>query len=227
MKVMFGIWNGMEKRFVFGIREKTAEKAEQAFFRKAGKTAYKWRFEVRVIPEGWINPKNPHYVKKGESIMSSIFEKYASKINQEELAASQQEIQENASNGGQREEVPVGKYEVKVDKLECKKSKAGNLMVSIWFRILSGKFEKSVIFYNGVFHEDWMRHRVAKILSDLLDDGDRQAEINLILKSGNLDEINNFCMDIHESVEGRLEYLLDYGQNKGYQTYTIAEVYEV
>lgn len=156
----------------------------------------------------------------------SIFEKYASKINQEELAASQKEIQDNAS-GGQREEVPVGKYEVKVDKLECKMSKAGNMMISIWFRILEGKFEKSVIFYNGVFHEDWMRHRVAKILSDIVDDGDRTAEINLILKSGSLDEIDNFCMDIHESINDRLEYLLDYGLSKGYQTYKIEEVYEV
>lgn len=155
----------------------------------------------------------------------SIFDKYSSKINQEELAASQKEIQENA-NGGQREEVPVGKYEVKVDKLECKKSKSGNPMVSIWFRILTGKFEKSVIFYNGVFYEDWMRHRVAKILSDLLDDGDRTAEINLILKSGDLAEINDFCMDIHESVDDRLEYLLDYGLSKGYQTYKIEEVFE-
>jgi hypothetical protein len=223
---MFGIWNNVEKRFVFGIREETAAKAEKAFFHKVGKTAYKWRFEVRTIPEGWVNPKNRHYMKKGECVMS-IFEKYASKINQEELAKSQQEIKDNANGGGQREEVPVGKYEVKVDKLECKKSKAGNLMISIWFRILTGKFEKSVIFYNGVFHEDWMRHRVAKMLSDILDDGDHQAEINLILKSGNMDDINNFCMDIHESVEGRLEYLLDYGQSKGYQTYKIEEVYEV
>ena len=222
---MFGIWNDVEKRFVFGIREKTAEKAVNAFFHKVGKTAYKWRFEPRFIPKNWVNPKNKHYVKKGECAMS-IFEKYSSKINQEELKASQKEIQDNAS-GGQREEVPVGKYEVKVDKLECKMSKAGNMMISIWFRILEGKFEKSVIFYNGVFHEDWMRHRVAKILSDIIDDGDRTAEINLILKSGSLDEINNFCMDIHESINDRLEYLLDYGMSKGYQTYKIEEVYEV
>lgn len=156
----------------------------------------------------------------------SIFEKYADKINTDDLKASQKEIQDNAS-GGQREEVPVGKYEVKVDKLECKKSKSsGNPMVSIWFRILKGKFEKSVIFYNGVFHEDWMRHRVAKILSDLLDDGDRTAEINLILKTGDMDTINDFCMDIHESIDGRLEYLLDYGLSKGYNTYAIADVYD-
>lgn len=155
----------------------------------------------------------------------SIFEKYASKINAEELAASQQEIQANA-NGGQREEVPVGKYEVKVDKLECKMSSKNNPMVSIWFRILKGDFEKSVIFYNGVFYEDWMRHRVAKILSDILDDGDRTAEINLLLKSNDLRIINDFCMDIHEAVDGRLEYLLDYGLSKGYNTYAIKEVYD-
>jgi hypothetical protein len=156
----------------------------------------------------------------------SIFDKYASKINADDLKASQKEIQDNANGGGNREEVPVGKYEVKVDKLECKKSKQNNLMVSIWFRIMTGKYEKSVIFYNGVFYEDWMRHRVAKILSDLLDDGDRTAEINLILKSNNMDTINDFCMDIHEDIDGRLEYLLDYGLSKGYQTYKIEEVYD-
>ena len=157
----------------------------------------------------------------------SIFDKYASKINADELKASQKEIQDGANGQGQREEVPVGKYEVKVDKLECKKAKtSGNLMVSIWFRIMTGKFEKSVIFYNGVFNQDWMRHRVAKILSDLLDDGDRTAEINLILKSNDMATINDFCMDIHESIDGRLEYLLDYGLSKGYNTYDIVEVYD-
>ncbi len=223
---MFGIWNDMEKRFVFGIRESSAMKAEQAFFRKVGKTAYKWRFEVRVISKGWVNPKNPHYMKKGE-INMSIFDKYASKINQDELKASQKEIQDGANSQGQREEVPVGKYEVKVDKLECKKAKtSGNLMVSIWFRILTGKFEKSVIFYNGVFHEDWMRHRVVKMLSALMDDSSHEAEINLILKSGDMDMINNFCMDVHEAIDGKYEYLLDYGLNKGFNTYEIKEVYD-
>lgn len=156
----------------------------------------------------------------------SIFEKYADKINADELKASQQEIQSNANGGGNREEVPLGKYEVKVDKLECKMSSKNNLMVSIWFRIMTGKFEKSMIFYNGVFYEDWMRHRVAKFLSDLLDDGDRTAEINLILKSNNMQVINDFCLDIHESIDGRLEYLLDYGLSKGYNTYSITEVYD-
>lgn len=158
--------------------------------------------------------------------MSSIFDKFASKINSEELAASQKEIKENASSND-RPEIPVGKYEVKVDNIEAKNSSKGNPMVSVQFRILAGKFEKSCIFYNGVYHEDWMRHRVAKFLSDLIAEGDHTAEVNLLLK-GSLDEVNNFCMDIAEDISAKkLEYLLDYGTDKkGYQTYKIAEVYE-
>jgi len=54
----YGIWNGVEKRFVFGIQETSAQKAWEAFTRKcAGWRA--WRFEVKPIPEGWVNPKNP------------------------------------------------------------------------------------------------------------------------------------------------------------------------
>ena len=157
--------------------------------------------------------------------MANIFDKYASKIDAAELAASQAEIQNNG-NGGNYEEVPVGKYEVNVEKLECKVSKSNNPMVSIWFRILNGKFEDSLIFYNGVFYEDWMRHRVVKLLSAILDDDTHEAEINLILKSNDVATINDFCLDIHEAIDGKLEYLLDYGLSKGYNTYTIEEVYE-
>lgn len=154
----------------------------------------------------------------------SIFEKYASKINAEALAASQQEI--NANGGGEREEVPVGKYEVEVTNLECKLTKETKRpMVSIWFKILEGDFKNSIIFYNGVFHEDWMRHRVVKMLSTLLNDDKHQAEINLILKSTNIDEINQFCLDIHEEIDGKFEYLLNYGSDKGYSTYDIEEVF--
>lgn len=156
----------------------------------------------------------------------SIFDKYANKIDAAELAASQKEISENASDGDYPE-VPLGDYEVKVEKMECKKSSKGNPMVSIWFRILTGNHENSMIFYNGVFYEDWMRHRVVKMLSALLDDPSHEAEINLILKSNDLDYINNFCMDIHEAIDGKFEYLLKYGEKKGFNTYDIKEVFEV
>ena len=156
----------------------------------------------------------------------SIFDKYAKKINAEELAKSQKEITENANGGGNYKEVPFGTYEVKVEKMEAKMSKGNNPMVSIWFRILKGECKDSMIFYNGVFHEDWMRHRVVDFLSALLDDDSHKAEINLILKDSNINEVNEFVMDIHEQIDGHLEYLLEYGQKKGYNTYTIEEVFD-
>lgn len=156
----------------------------------------------------------------------SIFEKYAKKIDSKELEESKKEIEANTSSGDYKE-VPVGTYEVEVNKLECKRSKNGNPMVSIWFKVLEGDYENSMIFYNGVFNEDWMRHRVVKMLSSLLDDITHEAEINLILKSGNVDEINDFCMDVHEEIDGKFEYLLDFGEKKGYNTYLIKEVFVV
>ena len=156
----------------------------------------------------------------------SIFEKYTKKVNAEELAASQKEINQNASGGGNYPEVPLGTYEVKVEKMEAKMSSKNNPMVSIWFKILKGEFKDSMIFYNGVFHEDWMRHNVVSFLSALLDDDNHKAEINLILKDSNINEINDFVMDIHEQIDGHLEYLLDYGQKKTYNTYTIKEVFD-
>lgn len=156
-----------------------------------------------------------------------IFEKYASKINAEELKQSANEIASNAS-AGNYEAVPVGKYEVEVNKMECKLSKEKkNPMVSIWFKILEGNFENSMIFYNGVFYEDWMRHRVVKMISALLGDNSHEAEINLILKSNDVNTINDFVMDVHEEIDGKFEYLLEYGQKKGFNTYDIKAVFEV
>lgn len=155
----------------------------------------------------------------------SIFDKYAKKINAEELAKSQEEITNN-SKGGDYPEVPVGTYEVKIEKMEAKMSKTNKPMLVIWFKILTGKFENSMIFYNGVFHEDWMRHKAVDLLSAILDDDSHKAEINLILKDSNIDEVNNFVMDIQEQIDGQFEYLLDYGLSKGYNTYTIKEVYD-
>lgn len=157
----------------------------------------------------------------------NIFDKYAKKINAEELAKSQEEINKN-SNSGDYKGVPVGKYEVKVDKMECKLTKETKKpMVSIWFKVLAGDYKNSLIFYNGIFNEDFMRHRVVKLLSALLDDTTHEAEINLILKSGNVAEINDFCLDIHEAINGKFEYLLDYGIRKEFNTYAIEEVYDL
>lgn len=68
----YGIWNSAEKRFVFGIAAETPRKAERAF-RKACINWRQWRYEIKPIPEGFKNPRNPHYtnLRKGHNTMNS------------------------------------------------------------------------------------------------------------------------------------------------------------
>lgn len=61
----YGIWNSVTKRFVFGIREATPERAWQKFCR-IGEVSFAWRYNTKEIPLGWENPPNPTWPKKGK-----------------------------------------------------------------------------------------------------------------------------------------------------------------
>lgn len=60
----YGVWNNMQKRFVFGIKETSPRQASKALFRRIGKDAYRWRYSIREIPRNWRNPPNPTWPKK-------------------------------------------------------------------------------------------------------------------------------------------------------------------
>lgn len=69
----YGVWNSVEKRFVFGIAAETPRKAERAF-RKTCVNWRQWRYEIKPIPEGFKNPRNPHYahlIRKGHNTMNA------------------------------------------------------------------------------------------------------------------------------------------------------------
>ena len=68
----YGVWSNAEKRFVFGIAAETPRKAERAF-RKTCINWRQWRYEIKPIPEGFKNPRNPHYInlRKGQNTMNS------------------------------------------------------------------------------------------------------------------------------------------------------------
>lgn len=62
MILLYGIWNSVTKRFVYGIKEFEKEMAWKKFVNMVPKEIYmKWRYEVRKIPKGWVNPKNVNY----------------------------------------------------------------------------------------------------------------------------------------------------------------------
>lgn len=125
-----------------------------------------------------------------------------------------------SGGGGTREEVPHGTYEVKIEKLELAESKKGDPMVSCWMRIQEGSFKNSIIFMNQVITQGFQIHIANEFLRSLGSGIDIEFE--------SYSQYAQLLMDVHESIDGELEYLVDYSQNtKGYNTFTIEDIFEV
>ena len=146
-----------------------------------------------------------------------MFEKWNSNVD---LAGLKQDI-ENAKEGGDREyeKVPHGEYEVKLDKLELKATKKGDPMVSAWFTILEGKYKNSKLFMNQVVTQGFQIHIVNEFLRSMgtdldIDFVDYQQYSELLL------DVAEFCD------ENKLEFALKYEDDKGYNKFTITEVFE-
>lgn len=150
--------------------------------------------------------------------MANIWDKFDEEFDVEGL---KDEVKDAAKGkGGDFKEVPLGEYEVKVDKMELTKSKAGDPMVTIWFKIVEGKFKNSLIFYNQIIPQGFQLHLANELLRSL--DSGLKVEFETFKQYGNL------ILDIGEEIDGRLEYELEYGENKkGYNTYKIKDVFEL
>ena len=149
--------------------------------------------------------------------MANIWEKFDKAIDVEGL---QKDVQEAAENGANFREVPHGEYEVKIEKLELVESKAGDPMVTVWFRVLVGDYKGSMIFMNQVITKGFQIHIMNEFLRSL--DSGYDVEFRSYSQYGQL------LMDIHEAIDGELEYLLKYSEGKkGFSNYEIVDVYEV
>lgn len=146
-----------------------------------------------------------------------------------DTAGLEEDIKKAAENNIEFKEVPAGTYEVKVEKMELvetsdKSKNPGMPMVSIWFKILTGEYKNSMIFYNkvimGTSNDGFMIHSNNEFLRSL--ESDMEVEFHSYSQYAQL------LLDIHECIDGNLEYALKYGENKqGFKTYEITEVYEV
>ena len=144
-----------------------------------------------------------------------IWEKFDKSIDTKGLKADVKEAQEN---GGNYEEVPYGTYEVKVEKIEMRESKNGDPMVTIWFKIIAGKYKNSIIFYNQVISKGFQIHLCNELLKSL--------DTGVNVEFDTYAQYNEVLMDVAEGSQN-LEYALEYGENKkGYPTYKITDVFE-
>lgn len=147
----------------------------------------------------------------------NIWEEFDEKIDVEGLAKDAKEAAENG--GGNFKEVPLGTYEVEVNKIELTESKKGDPMLTIWFKILTGEYKGSLIFYNQVMSQGFGIHMSCEMLRSL----DSGIEVEFV----NFRKYHEMLLDILEAVDGNLEYALKYDKNsKGYNTYEIVDVFE-
>lgn len=152
--------------------------------------------------------------------MSIDWDKFDSKVDLDGLRDDIEEAKENG--GGDFKEVPVGTYEVEVEKLELTTSKKGDPMVSIWFKILDGEFTNNRIFYNQIIPGGFQIHLNNELLRSLEVFEDDE------IKFESYAQYSELLLDIAEEIDALgLEYALEYGKNsKGYNTYKIVEVFE-
>lgn len=148
--------------------------------------------------------------------MTNIWDEFDNVIDVEGL---KKDTQEAAENGGNYKEVPEGTYEVEVDKLELKKSKKGDPMLSCWMKVSAGEYKNSNIFYNQVLTTGFGLHNANEFLRSL--DSDVEIEFT------NFKQYHEMLLDVFEAVNGNLSYQLEYDKNsKGFNTYKISDVFE-
>lgn len=98
-------------------------------------------------------------------------------------------------------QVPFGAYEVKVEKLELVQSKAGDPMVTAWFKILQGEYKGSFIFMNQVITQAFQVHIANEFL--------RSLGTDLTIEFTTYSQYGNLLEELCKTVAGRV-FTLDY-----------------
>jgi len=149
--------------------------------------------------------------------MSNIWEKFDKQVDVEGL---KKDAQEAAENKMEFKEIPEGKYEVSITKIELKESSTKRPMVTFWMKILEGPYKGQLIFWNQVVDIGFGLHKVNEFL--------RSLDSGIDIGFENFKQYNELLMDVHEAIDGVLEYGLKYSKNnKGYDEFEITDAFEV
>lgn len=150
--------------------------------------------------------------------MANIWDKFDNTIDTKGL---QEDVKEAAENGtGSFKEVPHGEYEVEINKMELIASKKGDPMVSIWFKVVTGEYKGSLIFFNQVITQGFQIHIVNELF--------RSMDTGLDVKFETYKQYGTLIMDLAEAIDGQLEFALKYSEGKkGFSNYEITDVFEV
>lgn len=131
-------------------------------------------------------------------------------------------LNEQASNlSDDFEEIPVGKYEVALDSLVLKESKAGDPMIAARFTVVNGTFQNRKVFLNQLVlkgdQNDAFRVHTCNVLLRSLESSltDQVRFDGLQAYDQLINAVAGECTDA--------EYLLEISERKGYRNYKVLE----
>lgn len=152
------------------------------------------------------------------------YSKFDEAVDIEGLKHDVEEAEEKGGTG-EYKEVPVGEYEVSVEKMELSESKKGDPMVTIWFNILNGEYKNSKLFFNQVITQGFQIHVVNELLRSMDARDNKGNPIDIKFES--YAQYGKLLLDVHEAIDKKLEYAIEYGEKKSYKTFKITEIFEV
>lgn len=156
--------------------------------------------------------------KENKNMAVNKFEKFDKAFDLDSLKS---DVTEAASNSSTFKEVPLGDYEVEINKMELTTSKNGDPMFTCWMKIIEGEYAGSMLFMNQVITKGFQIHIVNNFLRALTEGMD----INVLFES--YSSYADLVLDIGEEIDGKKEFLIAYGERKGFNTFDVKEVYDV
>ena len=142
-----------------------------------------------------------------------------------DLKGLQADVEEAKKNGGgDFPTIPAGKYEVRLESMEIKGTKAdpNRPMLAVSFKILTGEYKNQRLFMNRVLYGTKNDGNMIKSAVGWLD----TLESGVAVSFEGYKQFNQLVMDVAEAIDGALEYAVEYDPDQ-FNSIKIVEVFEI
>lgn len=128
-----------------------------------------------------------------------------------------------SSNNSDFEELPLGRYEVKINSMALTQSKNGDPMTKTILEVVQGRYKgrymfKNSVIYKGDRNDAWRLKQELNFINSLQPNN----QVNFYSFSDFEKQISNAFADITSS---KLEYLVEIKEKNNFRTYSVIEVY--
>lgn len=154
--------------------------------------------------------------------MAIDFDKIDRSVDLKSLQADVENVKKNG--GGDFPAIPADNYEVKLETMEIKGTKAdpNRPMLAVSFKILYGDYKNQRLFMNRVLYGTKNdKNMIASAVGFL-----EKLDSGIPVSFSTYKQFAQLVLDIAEAIDGKLEYAVDYDDTR-FNSIIINEVFEV